>query len=71
MKGNYQLQSKKDKVWGEFGYGFMWLFVVALIEGVSYAEGFGGLFYHMLSIPAGIAAIYKFVIGFRKLRNIK
>jgi len=49
----------------------MWLFLVALIEGISCSKGFGGLFYHILSIPVGLAAIYKFVIGFRGLKNIK
>lgn len=71
MKIDYELQSKKNKAWGEIGYGIMWLFLVALIEGISYAKGFGGLFYHILSIPVGLAAIYKFVIGFRKFKNIK
>lgn len=71
MKIDYELQSKKDKARGEIGYGIMWLFVVALIEGISYAKGFEGLFYHILPIPAGIAAICQFVIGFRKFKNIK
>lgn len=71
MKTDYELKSKKNKAWGEIGYGIMWLFVVALIEGISYTQGLEGLFYHIMSIPAGIAAIYKFVIGFRKFKNIK
>lgn len=49
----------------------MWLFVVALIEGISYTKSFNGIFYHVVAVPAGIAAIYKFVIGFRKSMRVK
>jgi hypothetical protein len=68
---NYELEAKKNKAWGEIGYGFMWLFVVALIEGISYAIGFESIIYHIVAVPAGIASIFKLVIGFRKLKNIK
>ncbi|MEQ8715135.1 MAG: hypothetical protein RIC80_19095 [Cyclobacteriaceae bacterium] len=63
---NLELQAKKNEAWGEIGYGIMWLFVVALIEGISYTKGFEGIFYHFVALPAGVTAIYKFVLGFRK-----
>ena len=68
---NYELKAKKNEAWGEIGYGIMWLFVVAVIEGISYAKGFEGIFYHIVAAPAAIAAIYKLMIGFRRLKNIK
>ena len=71
MKIKHELQSKKNKALGEVGYGCMGLFLGILVEGISYTKGFEGLFYHFVAIAAGIASIYKFIIGFRKLRKIK
>ncbi len=68
---NYELKAKKNEVFGEIGYGIMWLFLVVLVEGISYAKGFDGIFYHILVLPAGIAAIFKFVVGIRKYMGIK
>jgi uncharacterized membrane protein YuzA (DUF378 family) len=68
---NYELKAKKNEAWGEIGYGFMWLFVVALIEGIPYAKGFESIIYHIVAVPAGIAGIFKLVIGFRKFKNGK
>lgn len=68
---NYELQAKKNEAWGEIGYGIMWLFVAALIEGISSVKGFEGIFYHIVAVPAGIAAIYKFIVGIRKWSQIK
>lgn len=67
---NYELKAKKNKAWGEIGYGIMWLFVVALIEGISYAKGFEGIFYHIVAVPAGIAAVYKSYIGITQYKKI-
>jgi hypothetical protein len=71
MNINYELKEKQNKARGEIGYGIMWLFVAVLIEGLPYMKGFESIFYHFIAIPAGITGIYKFVIGFRRLKNIK
>jgi hypothetical protein len=68
---NYELEAKKKEALGEIGFGIMWLFVAVLIEGISYVKGFEGIFYHIVVVPAGIAAIYKFMVGIRKYMHIK
>jgi hypothetical protein len=70
MNIDYELKAKKNKAWGEIGYGIMWLFVVALIELIPYMKGFESVFYHFIAIPVGIGAIYKIVIGFKKLISL-
>jgi|AntRauTorckE6833_2_1112554.scaffolds.fasta_scaffold09344_4 hypothetical protein len=72
MKINYELQAKKNEVKGELGYGLMWLFIVALIEVIPYIKGFESIFYHIIAVPAGLVAIYKFYIGityYKKINN--
>ncbi len=69
MKKNHEIQSKKNKIKGEVGYGIMWLFVALLIEGIGYIYGFRGSYTHMVAGLAVIGAVYKFSTSIKLYRK--
>ncbi len=64
---NYEHLTKKDKLWGEIGYGIMWIFVAVLIEGIAVNKGFVGPLTHALAVLPVITSVRKFFIAFKKL----
>lgn len=68
---NHELEENKRKIRMEIGYGFMWIFIIVLVEGIPFSIGSGSLIYHPLAVFAGFGAVYKFRKGIKRLKNLK
>lgn len=68
---NHELEENKRKIRIEIGYGFMWIFIIVLLEGIPFSIGLGSLIYHPLAVLAGFGAVYKFGKGIKNYRYFK
>lgn len=68
---HHESKAKRQKVWNEFGYGLMWLFLIVMLEVLYLLDQIYMNFYHILASISFLAAVYKFYKAVKQYRKQK